>query len=73
MNLDTQEIKEYYKYDAHGKRILFYVPNGACLWRAQNLNTKEPWTLDWINTFQPIKAAGMWVLVNICSPVDLTI
>lgn len=53
MNLDTQEIKEYYKYDAHGKRILFYVPNGACLWRAQTLNTKEPCTLEWINTFQP--------------------
>lgn len=52
MDLKTQEHKEYYKYNTRGKQILFYVPNGPCLWRAMTIDTKEPWTLDWIDTFQ---------------------
>lgn len=52
MDLKTQEHKEYYKYTARGRHILFYVPNGPCLWRAMTVDTKEPWTLDWIDTFQ---------------------
>ncbi len=43
----------YCKTQIAGKDISFYVPNGPCLWRVNTLRTKEPWTLEWIDTFQP--------------------
>ena len=51
MELSTKELKEYVGIPVGEKRINFYVPNGPCLYRAKTLKTKEPWTLDWINTF----------------------
>lgn len=51
MDLSTQEQKQYCAVPIGDKRIKFFTPNGACLWRAQTLKTKEPWTLEWIDTF----------------------
>lgn len=51
MDFHTEETKEYVKVLFGDKALKFYIPNGACLWRAQTLKTKEPWTLEWINTF----------------------
>ena len=51
MELSTKELKEYVGIPVGQKRINFYVPNGPCLYRAKTLRTKEPWTLDWIDTF----------------------
>lgn len=53
MDLSTREHKEYYKYTKYNKTLLFYVPNGPCLFRAMTLETKEPWTLEWIRSFNP--------------------
>jgi len=36
-----------------GTTIQFMTPNETTLWRAKTLFTKEPITIDWINTFQP--------------------
>lgn len=33
------------------RSINFYCPNSICLWRAQTLLSKEPETIEWINTF----------------------
>lgn len=52
MDLVTKERKEYFKFKNSDKNILFYVPNGPCLYRAMTLKSKEPWTLEWIDTFQ---------------------
>lgn len=51
MELATKEAKEYVGIPIGNKTINFYTPNGPCLWRAQTLKTKEPWTLEWIDTF----------------------
>lgn len=51
MELSTKEHKEYFVYIKNNKTILFYVPNGPCLFRAMTLETKEPWTLEWIDSF----------------------
>lgn len=36
-----------------GTRIQFITPNETTLWRAETLFTKEPITIQWIDTFQP--------------------
>ncbi len=51
MELSTKEQKEYVGIPVGDKRIGFYVPNGPCLYRALTMKTKEPWTLEWIDTF----------------------
>lgn len=51
MDLKTKERKEYYRLKHNKKDILFYVPNGPCLYRAITLKSKEPWTLEWIDSF----------------------
>jgi FkbM family methyltransferase len=42
---DTVEIH------AQGQHIIFRTPSARALWRAETLLTKEPATIDWINTF----------------------
>jgi FkbM family methyltransferase len=37
---------------ANGKQYRFYCPNNLTRWRAETLFTKEPETIDWINSFQ---------------------
>lgn len=51
MNLSQSEIKEFCKISVNDKDFLFYIPNGPCLWRVQTIKAKEPWTLEWIDTF----------------------
>ncbi|MDC3266431.1 FkbM family methyltransferase [bacterium] len=51
VKLNTVESKEYCSIPVGDKRINFFIPNGPCLWRAQTLKTKEPWTLEWIDSF----------------------
>lgn len=34
-----------------GKKITFFVPNGLSLWRAKTLLSKEPDTIEWIDSF----------------------
>lgn len=51
MELSTKEQKEYVGIPVRDKRIGFYIPNGPCFYRALAMKTKEPWTLEWIDTF----------------------
>jgi len=54
MDLKTKENKPCCKIQfSDDKSIVFYVPNGPCLFRASTIKTKEPWTLEWIDTFDP--------------------
>lgn len=50
-DLSTQEQKQYIGMPFGNKKISFYIPNGPCLYRAETLKSKEPWTLEWIDTF----------------------
>jgi FkbM family methyltransferase len=36
-----------------GTRMVFATPNLATKWRVESIYRKEPWTLEWIETFQP--------------------
>jgi FkbM family methyltransferase len=49
--LRSNELKEYCRISYNNKVYNFYIPNGACYWRVSTFKTKEPWTLDWIDTF----------------------
>lgn len=51
MELSTKETKEYCHFKYKNKPFYFYVPNGPCLWRVQTITSKEPWTIEWIETF----------------------
>ncbi len=52
-------IEEYEKIDPgvrieHGGVVMtFSTPSKFTVWRAQSIRTKEPCTLEWIETFQP--------------------
>jgi len=37
-----------FTYDNH--RLIYNTPNEMCLWRVKTLLTKEPCTIDWLNT-----------------------
>lgn len=51
IELSTKELKEYVGIPIGNKKIGFYVPNGPCLYRARSLTLKEPWTIEWIDSF----------------------
>ena len=36
-----------------GIRMVFSTPSTFTLWRVQSIHEKEPWTLEWIETFKP--------------------
>lgn len=36
-----------------GVRMVFAAPSVLTRWRAESIYTKEPWTLEWIASFQP--------------------
>jgi FkbM family methyltransferase len=36
-----------------GVKMVFAAPSLLTRWRAESIYTKEPWTLEWIATFQP--------------------
>lgn len=42
-----------YRAENKGVSCIFHCPNSVALWRAKTLFTKEPETIDWIDTFQP--------------------
>jgi FkbM family methyltransferase len=39
--------------DRNGTYATFSTPNDICKWRAETLFTKEPCTIDWIESFKP--------------------
>ena len=36
-----------------GVKMVFATPGQVTRWRVESIHTKEPWTLEWIATFQP--------------------
>ncbi|MGP1609393.1 MAG: FkbM family methyltransferase, partial [Burkholderiales bacterium] len=36
-----------------GTKMVFATPGQLTRWRVDSIHTKEPWTLEWIATFQP--------------------
>ena len=36
-----------------GVRMKFSTPSSFTVWRARSIRQKEPWTLEWIDTFEP--------------------
>lgn len=51
MKLSQPEAKEYCQVYVRDQELNFFVPNGPCLWRVKTLLSKEPWTLEWIDSF----------------------
>jgi FkbM family methyltransferase len=35
-----------------GKTMVFVTPNSMTRWRVQSIYTKEPWTLEWLDSFE---------------------
>jgi FkbM family methyltransferase len=56
-NMVEQLVPIYSSTTQYGK-ILFYAVGELPLWRAETLLTKEPETIEWINTFAPSEL--MW-------------
>lgn len=51
LDVTSEEVKKYCAIPVQDKRLNFFIPNGPCFWRAKTLKTKEPWTLEWIDSF----------------------
>ena len=47
------ESRQYYEKIIHNKKIIFFCPSRQTFGRVQSLYTKEPETLNWIDSFQP--------------------
>jgi len=47
------ESRQYYEKIIHNKKITFFCPSRQSFGRVQSLYTKEPETLNWIDSFQP--------------------
>ena len=45
----------YKSLDILGKKINFFTPNQITEWRVNTFFTKEPETLDWINSFDKLE------------------
>ena len=50
---DYIESRQYYEKIIHNKKIIFFCPSLLSFGRVQSLYTKEPETLNWIDSFQP--------------------
>ena len=50
---DFIESWQYYEKIIHDKKIIFFCPSSQSLQRVQSLYTKEPETLNWIDSFKP--------------------
>ena len=50
---DYIESRQYYEKIIHNKKIIFFCPSRQSFGRVQSLYTKEPETLNWIDSFQP--------------------
>lgn len=48
----AERIHLVYKSKTKFGDILFSIPNGLTLWRAETFLTKEPDTIEWMNSFQ---------------------
>ena len=49
---DYIESKQYYSKIINNKKIVFFCPSSRTFIRVQQLYTKEPETLNWVNNFQ---------------------
>ena len=47
------EKRQYYEKIINNKKITFFCPSRTSFSRFQSLYTKEPETLNWIDSFQP--------------------
>lgn len=47
----TEQISPVYRVKHEGKEYLFYCPNELTRWRARTMFTKEPETIEWIESF----------------------
>ncbi len=52
--------ESYIKIDILNKKTIFFIPNHYTEWRVNNFLTKEPETIDWINSFDNSKKFSMW-------------
>ena len=50
---DYIENKQYYEKIINNKKIIFFCPSLQSFGRVQSLFTKEPETLNWMDSFQP--------------------
>jgi FkbM family methyltransferase len=56
-NINLNDLIIYFLRKRHkvvnynGKLFKFYTPNSVCMWRASTFTTKEPETLNWIDSF----------------------
>jgi FkbM family methyltransferase len=57
--VDAQGLEHYEKLAPHaelvhdGVKMTFSTPNAITLWRVQSIYEKEPWTLEWLASFEP--------------------
>jgi FkbM family methyltransferase len=47
-----EEVSPLYEVHENGVQLVFYCPNLCTRWRAESLFTKEPETIEWIDTFK---------------------
>ena len=50
---DQIESRQYFEKIIHNKKIIFFCPSRQTFGRVQSLYTKEPETLNWIDSFKP--------------------
>lgn len=54
MSISLQEYEKFFpaaKVIRDGRKITYMTPNSGCLWRVQSLLTKEPSTIEWLDSF----------------------
>ncbi len=54
MTLDDYEnLRPRCEIIHNNKKLIFSTPSAMARWRVESIYTKEPWTLEWIESFQP--------------------
>jgi len=48
----AEQIEPLYRREINGRQCVFYCPNELVFWRVQTHFTKEPETIEWIQTFR---------------------
>lgn len=50
---EYEKLKPRCEIIHNNRKLIFSTPSAMTRWRVESIYTKEPWTLEWIESFQP--------------------
>jgi len=52
---DYEKLSPRCEITHDGKKMIFATPSTTTRWRVESIYKKEPWTLEWLASFQPVE------------------